>query len=139
MATDFGSRPASGRVRRRAVLSLSLALLLAGMASGDDKPIPVDVKCDNVAPPVLIQRVEPRYPENVRKQRWEGAVVLKAIVGTDGKVSDITVRSSPGKPLTDLAVEAVSQWRYKPAYCKDLDKPVRVYLNVTSRFSLNHK
>jgi len=113
--------------------------MAGGRSAEPHKPVPVDTKCDNLEPPVVIHRVEPKYPEYVRKQRWEGEVVLSAILGTDGRVSDITVRSSPGKPLSDLAVEALSQWRYKPAYCKDLEKPIRVYLNVTSRFRLNQK
>jgi hypothetical protein len=54
-------------------------------------------------------------------------------------VRRITVKASPGKPLSELAMEAVSQWRYKPAYCKDLQKPVRVYLMVETTFRLNRK
>jgi TonB family protein len=125
------------------MLPVALLCLLAGIArdnaTGSERPVPVDTQCDNLAAPVLVHRVEPKYPEYVRKQRWEGEVVVRAIVGTDGKVSEITVQSSPGKPLSDLVVEAVSQWSYKPAYCKDLEKPIRVYLTVTSRFRLNHK
>ena len=88
---------------------------------------------------MLTHRVEARYPEYIRKQKWEGKVELEGIVGTDGQISDIKVRSSPGKPLSDLAVEAVTQWLYKPAYCKELGKPVRVYISMTVTFRLNRK
>ena len=138
--------------RRIAVVAAVLSCLLVGIATATskrsadgaggspaEKPIPVDIKCDDLQAPVLIHRVEPRYPEYIRKQRWEGNVELHGIVGTDGKISDIEVRSSPGKPLSDLAVEAVNQWRYTAAYCKDLGKPVRVYISITSTFRLNRK
>ena len=140
--------PLGGRIAVAALLSC----LLVGMAAGTStrsldgaadspaqKPVPVDVKCNELQAPVLTHRVEPRYPEYIRKERWEGKVELHEIVGTDGKISDLAVRSSPGQPLSDLAVEAVSQWRYTPAYCKDLGKPVRVYVTITSTFRLNRK
>ena len=111
-----------------------------GSADGSPhKPVPVEGKCADLEAPVLTHRVEPRYPEYIRKQYWEGKVVLEGIVGTDGKVSNLKVKTSPGKPLSELAVEAVSQWRYKPAYCKDLEKPVRVYLEVETSFRLNRR
>jgi TonB family protein len=138
--------------RRIALVAAVLSCLLVGIAAGTsprsadgaadspaEKPVPVDTKCNDLQAPVLTHRVEPRYPEHIRKERWEGKVELHGIVGTDGKVSDIAVRASPGKPLSDLAVEAVSLWRYTPAYCKDLGKPVRVYVSITTTFRLNRK
>ena len=77
------------------------------MAKGD-RPVPVDVKCDDLQEPTLVQRVEPNYPAHIRRQGWEGEVELKGIIGTDGEVSDLSVLKSPGKPLSDLAVAAVA-------------------------------
>ena len=138
--------------RRIVVLGVMLLCLVYGLGTGESmgsqagsgdspaqKPVLVEGKCADLEPPVLTHRVEPRYPEYIRKQYWEGKVVLECIIGTDGTVSNITVKSSPGKPLSDLAMEAVNQWRYKPAYCKDQQKPVRVYLMVESTFRLNRK
>jgi protein TonB len=87
--------------------------------------------------PTLIRRVEPEYPAQVRKERTHGEVKIRAVIAADGTVSDISIASSPSEILSRLAVEAVSQWRYKPAYCRDLAKPVRVYLTVTVTFSLD--
>jgi TonB family protein len=100
---------------------------------------PVDVECRSIEAPKLQHRIEPRYPEDVRKQGLEGAVIVHGILGTDGMVSDITVLQSPSKALSDLALEAVGQWRYTPAYCNDLAKPIRVHLTVTSTFRLDQK
>jgi TonB family protein len=125
-----------------------LAAVAAGVSSRSEeraqdhpppKPTPVDTKCEDLVPPVLTHRVEARYPEYIRRQKWEGIVELEGILGTDGRISDIKVRSSPGKPLSDLAVEAVTQWLYEPAYCKELRKPVRVYIAITMTFRLNRR
>jgi protein TonB len=105
----------------------------------NDRPVPVDGRCDDLQEPVLVRRVEPSYPAHIRKQGWEGQVELKGIIGSDGKVSDLSVLKSPGKPLSDLAAQAVSQWVYKPAYCKDLEKPVRVSIIFRTSFTLKHK
>jgi TonB family protein len=100
---------------------------------------PVDVECRSIEAPKLQHRIEPRYPEDVRKQGLQGAVIVHGILGTDGMLSDITVLQSPSKPLSDLALEAIRQWRYAPAYCNDLAKPIRVHLTVTSTFRLDQK
>jgi len=100
---------------------------------------PVDVECDSIEAPKLQHHVNPKYPEDVRKQRLQGAVIIQGILGTDGVVSDISVLQSPSKTLSDLAVAAVRQWRYTPAYCNDLAKPIRVHLTVTSTFRLDQK
>jgi TonB family protein len=100
---------------------------------------PVDAECRSIEPPKLQHRVEPKYPADVRKQGLQGIVIVEGILGTDGMVSDIYVLQSPSKTLSHLASEAVRQWRYTPAYCNDLGKPIRVYLTVTSTFSLHRK
>jgi len=128
----------------RSILLLGSATLAAASLSlaapeKGDRPVPVDVRCDNLQAPILVRRVEPDYPAYIRKQGWEGNVELKGIIGTDGRVFDLSVLKSPGKPLTDLADAAVSQWTYKPAYCKDLEQPVRVSIVITMTFRLKRK
>jgi len=58
----------------------------------------------------LVRRVQPEYPSNVDAQ---GAVVLHALIGADGKVKRLSVVSGP-QPLQTLAVQAVQQWEYEP-------------------------
>jgi outer membrane biosynthesis protein TonB len=61
---------------------------------------------------------------------------MKCIVDSSGAVSDVVVRESPSQILSDLAVPAIRQWRYTPAFCKDRDVPVSVYLYVSVTFGL---
>lgn len=56
----------------------------------------------------------PLYPELARQSRVEGQVVLAVVIGKSGFTKDIRVITSANKQLTDAAVSAVSQWRYRP-------------------------
>ncbi|HEY6185288.1 MAG TPA: energy transducer TonB, partial [Terriglobales bacterium] len=62
---------------------------------------------------LLIHRVSPIYPVEARRNRVQGKVLLRAVIGTDGNIKDLQVISGP-KELVDPAVGAVQQWRYKP-------------------------
>jgi TonB family protein len=135
-------KPLGRRLGHVCLLVLWILPGMVGRASAPDpaeNPTPVEGKCGTVQAPKLIHRVSPRYPERVRRDKWEGTVTLEAIIRTDGTVSDITVRSSPGKVLSDLMIEAVKQWQYTPAYCSETRKPVQVSLTISSTFSLKQK
>jgi len=82
----------------------------------------------------LIHDVTPQYPPEAGRARLEGAVVLLAVIGTDGSVKDVRVES--GLPiLAQAAIDAVKQWRYKP-YTVDGD-PVEVDSRITINFTLS--
>ena len=85
-------------------------------------------------PPKLIKKVNPVYPEEARKARVEGVVILEARIDTAGKVSDVMVlRSVP--QLDQAAVEAIKKWVYEPMLIKG--KPVEAVFTVTVRFALD--
>ena len=101
-------------------------------------PEPTPVKRIRVASRVveanLIHDVTPQYPPEAGRARVEGAVVLLAVIGTDGTVKDVRVES--GLPiLAQAAIDAVKQWRYKP-YTVD-GEPVEVDSRITINFSLS--
>jgi len=90
----------------------------------------------DVTPPVLVQRVEPAYPEAARRSRAEGQVIVEAIISDRGEVQDPRiVRPVSNGLLNESAIRAVRQWRYRPAVVRG--KPVRVYVTVTVTFRLN--
>ena len=94
-------------------------------------PVPVggDVKA-----PVLVARVEPEYPEALRRARMEGIVILEAVITASGEVDQVRVLKSAGPLLDRATLEAVRQWRYKPATLNG--RAVSVYLTVTVTFGL---
>ena len=82
----------------------------------------------------LIHDVAPQYPPEAGRARIEGTVVLLAVIGTDGSVKDVRVEN--GLPiLTQAAIDAVRQWRYKP-YMID-GEPVEVDSRITINFTLS--
>ena len=62
---------------------------------------------------MLLHQVRPVYPAMARAARITGTVRMKAVIGTDGTIKNLTAIS--GHPmLVDAAMNAVRQWIYKP-------------------------
>jgi TonB family protein len=91
----------------------------------------------DVESPVLITRVEPDYPEDIRRAGLEGVVVLEAVITESGCVRAVSVVKGVAPPLDFQSARAVSQWRYRPARLEG--RPVRVYLTVTVTFRLHSR
>ena len=70
---------------------------------------------NGVQPPVLLYKKEPEYSEEARKAKLQGTVTLYITVDTNGRTSDIRVLKSLGLGLDEMALDAVKQWKYKPA------------------------
>jgi periplasmic protein TonB len=82
----------------------------------------------------LVRRVQPVYPPLARSARIQGPVVLCAIISKAGTIEDLRVLS--GHPmLVAAALEAVSQWRYRPYILNS--QPIEVETQITVSFSLS--
>ena len=77
----------------------------------------------------------PRYPDDAKKMHVTGSVVLRAVIGKDGRVHDITALQSPSKILTDSAIEAVRDWTYQPLLLGG--EPVEVETTMTVSFNMS--
>ncbi|HTC91538.1 MAG TPA: energy transducer TonB [Bryobacteraceae bacterium] len=67
-----------------------------------------------VTPPELLYKVEPEFSEEARKAKHQGVVVLTIEVDASGNVRNVRVRQSLGLGLDEKAMDAVSQWRFRP-------------------------
>ncbi len=67
------------------------------------------------APPVLTYKKEPEYSPEARKAKYQGTVILQVNVDTSGNPTDVRVLRSLGLGLDEKAIEAVKQWKFKPA------------------------
>jgi protein TonB len=62
---------------------------------------------------MLIRKVEPKYPPLAITARIQGSVVLAAMISKSGEIENLRLVS--GQPmLVRSAIDAVSQWRYRP-------------------------
>ncbi len=81
----------------------------------------------------LIYKVQPAYPPMARSARIQGAVVVRAIISRSGAIENLQVLA--GHPLlVKAAIDAVSQWRYRPYILND--EPVEVETQITVNFVL---
>ncbi len=87
-----------------------------------------------VSAPSVLYDPSPEYSEEARKAKYSGTSIVSLIVGPDGLPRNITVSRSVGLGLDEKAIEAVKQWRFKPAV-KD-GKPVAVEISVEVSFNL---
>jgi protein TonB len=82
---------------------------------------------------LVIHRVEPNYPPIAKTARVSGTVILQAVISKEGTIENLHVVS--GHPLlTQSALDAVKQWRYRP-YILNGD-PVEVETTVEVHFTL---
>jgi protein TonB len=83
---------------------------------------------------MTLTKVPPEYPSLAREQHIQGTVTLHVIVGTDGHVERLQAISGP-RELWDAAVEAVSQWTYKPYLLNGAPSRVDTLVIINFRLS----
>ncbi len=83
---------------------------------------------------VLVYSVDPEFTESARKKHFAGDVMVALIVDRNGRPKDIrVVKGRPG--LDEKAVEAVRQYRFKPATEAD-GQPVAMPLTIDVNFQI---
>jgi len=87
-----------------------------------------------VSAPVLTYSVEPEFSEEARKAKQAGNVLVGLIVDQQGRPQNVHVVRGVGMGLDEKAMEAVRQYRFKPAM--EGGKPVAVQLNVEVNFQI---
>jgi periplasmic protein TonB len=86
-------------------------------------------------PSTLPINPEPPYPEELRRQRIGGQVVLWLAIAADGSVAEVRVDKSSGyAALDESAVTTVRRWRFDPA--RRSGQPVRFEVRLPVTFSV---
>ncbi|HXG65393.1 MAG TPA: TonB family protein [Blastocatellia bacterium] len=100
-----------------------------GLGGGDGRPATaVDSR------PVLLNRPRPNYTEEARKNKIQGTVRVRVLVGPDGGVKRVSVVSGLPDGLNEEAIRAAYQLRFKPAMKNG--QPVAYTLAVDIEFNL---
>jgi TonB family protein len=87
-----------------------------------------------VSAPRPIYDPDPEYSEEARKAKFQGTVMLSAVIGPDGRPRDLRVLRSLGMGLDQKALDAVAKWRFAPG-TKD-NHPVSVQVSIMVEFRL---
>lgn len=78
-----------------------------------------------VSPPVLISKINPRYPRTAFSRGIEGWVDINIQINDEGDVTDVEiVDSEPGRLFVRAVRSAVEDWKYSPALNTVTQTPV---------------
>jgi TonB family protein len=67
-----------------------------------------------LAMPVPIRKVDPKYPPDLIEQNVQGEVILYAVIRADGSVDSIQVARTLDPQLDTNAKSAFAQWKFQP-------------------------
>jgi TonB family protein len=93
-------------------------------------------KGDLMAPEIEHQ-VDPEYPTELMRHNVHGTVVLYALIGSDGSVSNVKVLESVDDQLDEYAREALIKWHFKPASKNGVPVALTMVVHVPFRPSRN--
>jgi TonB family protein len=118
-------------------VALSMHVDAGSVASSDTAPrhAPLNVSAAEMAENKVSGPV-PKYPDDAKKAKIQGTVVLDAVIGKDGTVEHLEVLSGP-KELQESSLDAVRQWTYKP-YLLNGD-PIEVKTTIRVIYTLSKK
>jgi TonB family protein len=115
----------------------SIAQSVTVTAVGQPRPesLPRRVRVGgNVIAANLISQVKPVYPQSASDAGIQGVVHLHGLIGTDGTLVGLTPVGFANPDLTNAALDAVRQWRYKPTLLNN--EPVQVITTIDVEFKL---
>ena len=123
-------------VTAKTVALQTLPLTAADFVSGDDlKKVgdgPAKVASGVIAGSKIGGPV-PIYPESAKQKHISGTVVMRAMIGRDGRIHRLTLMSYPDGDLAISALNAVRQWAYKPYILNG--EPTEVDTTITVNYN----
>lgn len=97
-----------------------------GGPNGDYRP--------GVTLPTCVYCPEPQYTDEAREAKVQGRVVLRVLIGADGRASQIQLLEGIGMGLDDRAAESVRSWKFTPA--RDGARAVPTWATIEVLFRL---
>jgi protein TonB len=88
---------------------------------------------EDAAPVGVLKRVP--YPRQAREQGVEGILEAVLVIGVDGSVNSVEIRSSPHPSISAEAKKIMESWKFRPA--RNQGVPVAVRKKQVIEFKLN--
>jgi TonB family protein len=88
-----------------------------------------------VSAPQVVHAVQPEFTPEARQANYEGSISIQLIVDSQGNPQDIRVTRHLGMGLDQKAIEAVRQYRFRPAQYQG--HPVAVQMIIEVAFHLH--
>ena len=83
----------------------------------------------------LVNSIAPEYPRIARENGWEGTVVLRLSIHSDGKPKKVIIEKSSGHSILDnSAIKAIQSWEFKAARKGGI--PIKKELMLPMKFDL---
>lgn len=101
-----------------------------GPGSGGDYGGGVMSVGGGVSAPELIHSVQPEFTAEARAARYQGVVSIQLIVDSNGNPEDLQVVKHLGMGLDQMALQAVRQYKFRPAMYQGHPVPVRLVVDV---------
>jgi TonB family protein len=83
--------------------------------------------------PMLVFKVEPAYTVEARAAKLQGTVVVYAVITSGGRAADLKLLRGLGLGLDESAIDAISQWHFKPGTKDGQPVPVAATIEVNFR------
>lgn len=87
-----------------------------------------------VSAPTLIYSPDPEFSDEARRAKYQGICIVGLVVDVAGNPRSIHIVRALGMGLDEKAIEAVRQYKFKPALFKG--KPVPVEINIEVNFRI---
>jgi TonB family protein len=84
-----------------------------------------------VSAPVLVHSVQPQLSDQARQARYAGVVAIQLIVDANGNPENMHIVHHLGMGLDQKAIEAVRQYKFKPAMYQGHPVAVRMVVDVS--------
>jgi TonB family protein len=84
--------------------------------------------------PVLLSKVDPKYPQTQIKEHVDGEVVLYAIIRKDGTVDSIQLVHGIDPQLDKNSMDALARWVFRPAMREGQPVDLEAVVHIPFRF-----
>ena len=110
-----------------------------GVPAAQPAPEVIQVKRDAPLPVGAIAQEFPPYPEYALKRNWEDSLVVRYVIGKDGRIKEVSVIKPPEREeFARQTVATIRHWRFHP-YRDENGQPKEVVHELTVNFDIVRK